>query len=79
MNEKEELIERAVRAREKKAVLGEDIAIDHYTMETQEHQALSSLDAIATDYKQDMLQAGVEPSEKERSGSFLQQDHSVVF
>jgi len=79
MNEKEEIIERAVRARGKKAALGEDVAIDHYIAEAQEHQALSSLDEIATDYKQDMLHAGVEPSEKDRSGSFLQQDHSVVF
>ena len=76
---KEEISERAQRAKEKKAVLGEDVDIEQFTTETQEHEALSSLEAISEDYKQDMLEAGIDPSEKERSGSFLQQDRSVVF
>jgi Fe-S cluster assembly scaffold protein SufB len=76
---KEEISERAQRAKEKKAVLGEDVDIEQFTTETQEHEVLSSLSAISEDYKQDMLEAGIEPSEKERSGSFLQQDRSVVF
>jgi Fe-S cluster assembly scaffold protein SufB len=76
---REEISERAQRARRKKAAIGEDVDIERYTTKTQEHQELGALDEIGEDYKQDMLRAGIEPSEKERSGSFLQRDRSVVF
>jgi hypothetical protein len=79
MTEKEEIAERARSARGKKAVLGEDVDLEHFTTEAEEHQALASLADIAEDYKEDMLYAGIEPSEKDRSGSFLQQDRSVLF
>lgn len=74
-----EIIERAQRAKAKKALLGEDVDIEYYTTETNEHDVLASLDDISEDYGQDLLDAGIEPSEKDRSGSFLQQDRSVVF
>ncbi len=44
-----------------------------------EHDALNSLDEFPAEYQQDLLDVGIEPSEKDRSGSFLQQDCSVVF
>ncbi|HUV80754.1 MAG TPA: SufD family Fe-S cluster assembly protein [Candidatus Bathyarchaeia archaeon] len=74
-----EIIERAQRAKAKKALLGEDVDIEYYTTETKEHDVLASLDDISEDYVQDLLDAGIEPSEKDRSGSFLQRDRSVVF
>ena len=74
-----EIIERAQRAKAKKALLGEDVDIEYYTTETNEHDVLASLDDISEDYGQDLLNAGIEPSEKDRSGSFLQRDRSVVF
>ena len=75
----QEIIERAQRAKSKKALLGEDVDLEQYTTKTVEHQAISSLGEIAEEYKKDLLDAGIEPSEKDRSGSFLQRDHSVVF
>jgi hypothetical protein len=75
----EEIIERAKRAKSKRALLGEDVDLEQYTTKTGEHQPISSLSEIAEAYKQDLLDAGIEPSEKDRSGSFLQRDRSVVF
>jgi len=75
---KREIIERAERAKAKKAALGEDIVIENYVT-GKEHDALNSLDEFPEEYKQNLLDAGIEPSEKDRSGSFLQQDCSVVF
>ena len=74
-----EIIERAQRAKAKKALLGEDVDIERYTTETNDYDALNSLSEISEEYKQDLLGAGIEPSEKERSGSFLQRDRSVIF
>ncbi len=75
---KKETIERAGRAKTKKAALGEDIAIENFVT-GREHDPLNSLDDFPEEYQQDLLDAGIEPSEKDRSGSFLQQDCSVVF
>ncbi len=75
---KKDIIERAERAKAKKAALGEDIVIENYVT-GKEHDALNALDKFPEEYQQDLLDAGIEPSEKERSGSFLQQDRSVVF
>jgi hypothetical protein len=76
---KKEMIERAERAKAKKAALGEDVNIEEYTNATEEHDALNALDEISEEYMQNLLDAGIEPSENGRSGSFLQQDRSVVF
>ena len=78
MNE-EIISERARRAKAKKALLGEDVDIEYYTTETNEHDVLTSLADVSEEYGQDLLHAGIEPSEEDRSGSFLQRDHSVVF
>ena len=75
---KEDIIERAGRAKAKKAALGEDIAIENFVTGI-EHDPLNSLDDFPEEYQQDLLDAGIVPSEKDRSGSFLQQDCSVVF
>lgn len=75
---KKEMIERAERAKAKKAALGEDIVIDNFVT-GKDHVALNSLNEFPEEYKQILLDAGIEPSEKDRSGSFLQQDRSVVF
>ncbi len=75
----QDIIERAKRAREKKAGLGDDINLERYNTETREHDALKSLAEVPQEYKQNLLRAGIEPSESGRSGSFLLQDRSVVF
>ena len=75
---RKELLERARRAKTKKATLGEDIAIENFVTGG-EHEPLNSLNEIPDEYKQNLLDSGIEPSEKDRSGSFLQRDCSVVF
>ena len=75
---RKEIIEHAGRAKTKRAALGEDIAIEGY-IAGEEHEPLNSLDNFPEEYQQDLLDAGIEPSEKDRSGSFLQQDCSVVY
>jgi len=75
---KKDIIERAERARAKKAALGKDIVIDNYVT-GKEHDTLHSLDEFPAEYLQDLLDAGIEPTEKDRAGSFLQRDCSVVF
>ncbi|MGC9443900.1 MAG: SufB/SufD family protein [Candidatus Methanospirareceae archaeon] len=79
MTTKEEITDRAKRAREKRAALGADVDIEQFETRTGEHQALGSLSELDTEYTQDLLHAGIEPTEKDRSGSFLQRDRSVVF
>jgi hypothetical protein len=76
---KKEMIERAEGAKAKKAALGEDVNIEEYTNAAEEHEALNTLDEFSGEYRQNLLDAGIEPSENGRSGSFLQQDRSVVF
>ncbi len=76
---KKERIEQAEHAKTKKAALGEDVEIEKYTTGTKNYDALNSLDEFPEEYKQNLLDAGIEPSGKERSGSFLQRDRSVVF
>jgi Fe-S cluster assembly scaffold protein SufB len=79
MKTREEITDRAKRAREKRAALGEDVDIEQFESRTGEHPALGSLSELDKEYTQDLLHAGIEPSEKDRSGSFLQRDRSVVF
>ncbi len=76
---KKEIIEQAEHAKTKKAALGEDVDIEKYTTGTKNYDALNSLDEFPEEYKQSLLDAGIEPSGKERAGSFLQRDRSVVF
>ncbi len=73
------ITDRAKRARDKKAALGEDVNIEHFETTAEEHETLGSLSELEEDYTEDLLRAGIEPSEKDRSGSFLQRDRSVVF
>jgi len=70
---------RAYSAKDKKALLGEDVEIEDYTAETEEHDTLTTLTEISEEYGQDLRKVGIEPSERDRSGSFLQRDHSVLF
>lgn len=66
------------RAAEKKAALyGEDIDLDEYTGEVPDYpeQELEDIDLVR---KERLLNAGVDPTGKERSGSFIQVDRSVI-
>ena len=71
--------ERAERAREKAAALGDDIDLDAYSQVAEEHPYQEDPSHLQPQAKERMLEAGVvldDPSQ--RSGTFLQIDHSVV-
>ncbi len=56
----------------------EDIAIEKFTT-GKEHKPIKSLDEFPEEYRDDILDAGIEPIGKNRAGSFLQQDDSVIY
>ncbi|OYT63432.1 hypothetical protein B6V01_000605 [Methanosarcinales archaeon ex4572_44] len=56
----------------------EEVNIESYRTEGGEHDEIASLEVLS-EYENELLAAGIDPEETDRSGSFLQQDHSVVF
>jgi Fe-S cluster assembly scaffold protein SufB len=61
---------------EKKAASDLDLSI--YREEAAEHPQLEDLSQLSPEDKKVLLMTGVDPSGKERSGSFFQKDHSVI-
>ncbi|MCK4462943.1 MAG: SufD family Fe-S cluster assembly protein [Candidatus Omnitrophica bacterium] len=55
------------------------IDIKSYTSKTGEKAHLENLQNINPDQRKNMLSAGVDPSQKGRSGTYIQMDHSVVY
>ena len=55
-----------------------DLDLSIYREETGEHPQLEDLSQISPEDRQVLLMTGVDPSGKERSGSFFQKDHSVI-
>lgn len=72
-----EIKERALKAKDKAAKYGSDINIDDYNSEAPEYPAQNLEDIDVVD-KERLLNAGVDISGSERSGSFIQVDSSVV-
>jgi Fe-S cluster assembly scaffold protein SufB len=59
---------------------GEEVAVDikSYRPKARPKAYIKDLRRVSADQKKNMLAAGVEPSQKGRSGSYIQMDHSVV-
>ena len=74
----DELRRRAQQALNKKASLGEEIDLDKFVAEGKEHPYLEKLEELPEEDKEDMLIAGVDSTEKERIGSFILEDNTVV-
>ena len=73
------VLDKAQKAKDKKATLGSDVKIEQFTIEnTDEHEALNSIDEVSEDVKKTLLQVGVNAEESERSGTFLQMDQSPI-
>ncbi len=66
----------AEEAREKQATQGEDIDLKKFRTEVPEHAPVKKLDSLSQ--KEQLLSAGIDLDEKERSGTYMQMDHSVV-
>jgi Fe-S cluster assembly scaffold protein SufB len=78
MQASEELRKKAEEALGKRAAFGEDIDLDEYEDAPRDRAATDSLEELEEDIQETMLNAGVIPSAKGRSGSFLMMDNSMV-
>ncbi len=74
-----DLDEKATRAKEKKAALGPDIDLDAYPVESDRYEALDDPTKLPEADKGRMMLAGVDVSESERSGTYIQKDTSVLY
>ncbi len=72
-----ELRAKAEQAKDKKAGLGPDINLLDYSDQV-EDLPLIDLTSLSTDEQKRLLLAGVDPQERNRSGTFVQMDHSIV-
>ena len=68
------LKERARKALNKKAAIGRDVDLSRYSLETSTPQSVGLAGICETD----LLSAGIIPSGQGRSGSYIQEDHSVT-
>ncbi len=72
-------IERAEKAKEKKALYGEDIDLEQFIKEEAgEHEQVSRANEVPRKVQETLLKVGVDPNEEERSGTFVQVDQSGV-
>jgi len=74
-----EIDRRATDARDKKAKIGSDIDLDSYTVESPVHEQVEDLNMLPEGDKELLISAGVDTSEKERSGTYIQKDSSAIF
>ncbi len=72
-------LEKARKAQEKKALYGEDIDLEKFIKEEAgEHERVNRANEVPKKVQDTLLKVGVDPGEKERSGSFIQVDQSGV-
>ncbi|MEL7671164.1 SufD family Fe-S cluster assembly protein [Methanobacterium sp.] len=73
-------LERAKKAHEKKALYGEDIDLEKFIKEEAgEHERVERAVEIPKKVQDTLLKVGVDTTEKERSGTFIQMDQSGVY
>ena len=73
-------VERAKKAQEKKALYGDDIDLERFIKEEAgEHESVERAAEIPKSVQDTLLKVGVDPTEKERSGTFIQMDQSGVY
>ncbi len=72
------LEEEAMQAREKKAGLGLDIDLEAYQSDRVSHDYVQDLATLSEDDKKQMILAGVDAEEKDRSGTYVQKDTVVI-
>jgi hypothetical protein len=72
----EEINKKAKKAVEKKALYGKDIDINTFHQKAQKTNL--NIAHLPQEEQKRMLESGIDPTAKERSGSFIQIDHSVA-
>lgn len=80
MHNREELRQRALRAANKPAAIGADIDLGQFDQSPVEHRPMDTDDLLSLPAieKQRLLMAGIDVTESERSGTYIQKDTSVV-
>ncbi len=73
-----DLDKKALKAKEKKATLGQDIDLDSFKVGYVHHEYVEDLTTLSDSDKARMILAGVDAEEKERSGTYIQKDTEVV-
>jgi uncharacterized protein len=75
----QDTLKRAEKAKEKKALYGEDIDLEKFIQEEAgEHERVSKASEVPKKVQDTLLKVGVDPTEQERSGTFVQMDQSRV-
>ncbi len=69
---------KAEKAKSKEGLSVDSISIKAYKAKTEERAYIDDLDSLPSDEKQTMLEAGIDTTQKQRSGTFVQMDHSVI-
>lgn len=80
MYNRDELKQRAAKATEKKAAIGQDVDLAQFDTSPVQHRYLSDTDLLQLPdtEKQRLLMSGVDVTEKDRGGTFFQKDTAVV-
>ncbi len=73
-----DLREKAGQAREKKAPLGSDIDLSAFSFTGPKLDYLADLTQLSAEDRDQMILSGVDATEEERSGTFIQKDSSVI-
>ncbi|MEE9403106.1 MAG: SufD family Fe-S cluster assembly protein, partial [Desulfobacteria bacterium] len=72
------LDEKALQAKDKKAGLGQDIDLDAYLSEPVSHDYVEDISTLSEADKKRMILAGVDASETDRSGTYIQKDTTAI-
>jgi len=72
------LDEKALKAKDKKAGLGSDVDLGSFGTEPVSHDYLTKLEELSPKDQKQMILAGVDTTEKGRSGSYVQKDSAVI-
>ncbi len=72
------LDEKALQAKDKKAGLGQDIDLDAYLSEPVSHDYVEDIGTLSEADKKRMILAGVDASETDRSGTYIQKDTTAI-
>lgn len=70
--------QRATEAKERKAALGTDIDLSTFTADPVPHDYVEDLKVLSEEDQERLLMAGVDVREKDRSGTYVQKDTSVL-
>jgi len=73
-----EIRERALKAKDKPAILGPDIDLEPY-MRIVEETPIDDLEKLPDEIKENILYSGITPSENDKAGTYFQINHNVVY